>query len=296
MSLRITQQTMMANTLRTLQDRLGSVETAQARLASGKRIHRPSDDVSGTNQSLRLHDELATTRQGARNVDDGLMWVGIADTQLQSVVSRLQRARELAVQAGSTLSAEERGAIAVEIAGIRDDVVAIANAKSQGRALFAGYSSGDAVARVGGVWTYTGDSGVTTRRVGTDSVVRVNVTGDDVFGFSTGNDVFTMLDTLEARVQAGDTSGVAASLGDIDTAISGVLDGLAVLGTAGNRLEAARARLGTDATSLETHISELEDVDLAASIMDLQLQQVAYQAALGAMNSTLQPSLIDFMR
>ena len=39
-----------------------------------------------------------------------------------------------------------------------------------------------------------------------------------------------------------------------------------------------------------------EDVDLAEVMMQLQLQQVAYQAALAATARVLQPSLADFLR
>ncbi len=296
MALRVTQQTIVSSTLRMLQQRLGAVQDTQARLASGKRIHRPSDDAQGVNQALQLRTALADTQQGTRNVDDGLMWVGLADTQLQNATERLQRVRELTVQAASSLSASERDAIATEIAGIRDDLVSIANERSQGRPLFGGYSAADPVAKVGGVWTYQGDSGAIERRTGDGTAVRINVTGDAVFGFSSGTDVFTMLDTLESRVLTGDTAGVAGSLADIDGAMGRILDGLAELGAAGNRLDAAQNRLANHAISLETHISEIEDVDLPATIMELQMQQVAYQSALGAMSSAIQPSLIDFLR
>jgi flagellar hook-associated protein 3 FlgL len=296
MALRVTQQTIVSNTLRMLQERLAAVGETQARLASGKRIQRPSDDAGAVNRALRLRDSLAAVDQGTRNIDDGLMWVGFADQQLQSVVARLQRARELGLQAASTLGSAEREAIAAEIVGIREDIVTVANARSQGRPLFAGYASGDAVGRVGGTWTYLGDGGVTTRRIGDGASVPINVTGDDVFGFSSGSDVFSILDTLEAQVLAGDTAGVASSLDAIDGALGRVLDGLAALGTAGNRLEVAQGRLANDAISIEAHISQVEDVDLPGTIMELQLQQVAYQAALGAMQSAIQPSLIDFLR
>ncbi|MEO2105974.1 MAG: flagellar hook-associated protein 3, partial [Actinomycetota bacterium] len=41
---------------------------------------------------------------------------------------------------------------------------------------------------------------------------------------------------------------------------------------------------------------EAEDVDLPETIMELQLQEVAYQAALNATSRVIQPSLLDFLR
>jgi flagellar hook-associated protein 3 FlgL len=37
-------------------------------------------------------------------------------------------------------------------------------------------------------------------------------------------------------------------------------------------------------------------VDLPATIVELQMQEVAYQAALGATARAIQPSLMDFLR
>jgi len=40
----------------------------------------------------------------------------------------------------------------------------------------------------------------------------------------------------------------------------------------------------------------VEDIDLPKAIMEMQLQQTAYQAALAASAKVIQPSLIDFLR
>ena len=48
--------------------------------------------------------------------------------------------------------------------------------------------------------------------------------------------------------------------------------------------------------SLANSLSEVEDIDLPKTIVDLQLQEVAYKAALGATARVVQPSLLDFLR
>ena len=40
----------------------------------------------------------------------------------------------------------------------------------------------------------------------------------------------------------------------------------------------------------------MENVDVAQAIVDLQMQEVAYQAALGATARVIQPTLLDFLR
>jgi len=48
----------------------------------------------------------------------------------------------------------------------------------------------------------------------------------------------------------------------------------------------------------QAQVSEAEDVDLAETIMELrlQLQVVAYQAALGTASRILAPTLVEFLR
>jgi flagellar hook-associated protein 3 FlgL len=62
------------------------------------------------------------------------------------------------------------------------------------------------------------------------------------------------------------------------------------------RLEQA-AQTARDVTlDLQASLSDVENVDLAKATVDLQLQEVAYQAALATTGRVLQPTLLDFLR
>ena len=62
------------------------------------------------------------------------------------------------------------------------------------------------------------------------------------------------------------------------------------------RIEAAQTRVTDHILSLRSELGEVEDVDLAEAVMELQLQETAYQAALTAFSYAGQPSLMDFLR
>ena len=47
---------------------------------------------------------------------------------------------------------------------------------------------------------------------------------------------------------------------------------------------------------LSTSLSNVENADLPKVIVDLQMQQTAYQASLAATSRVMQPSLLDFLR
>ena len=70
----------------------------------------------------------------------------------------------------------------------------------------------------------------------------------------------------------------------------------ALNGARTNRLEAALGRLGEVEEATLKQLSETEDVDIAKAMIDFSSQQAAYQAALRAGASIIQPSLMDFLR
>lgn len=293
--MRITQGLIVSRTRSQLAQRLEQYQSAQKQVASGRRIDRPSDDVAGIDRSLRARAARAARIQESRNADDAKTWLNLADSKLQGAVSSLQRARELVIAAGDPADQVARDAIADELLAIRDELVSVANSKSQGRSLFAGTLPTDAVTLVGGVWTYTGNPDAIFRKLADEHRVQVNVTADDVFGFTRGNNVFSVLESAAAAVRAGDTAGIDAGISALDGSLEDVLTGLTRLGTATNRVEAAQIDQQRDIGSLDVMVSDIEDIDLAESIMEMQLQEVAYQAALSASSRALQPSLVDFL-
>ena len=104
-----------------------------------------------------------------------------------------------------------------------------------------------------------------------------------------------MLSAISADLR-GDPGKLSADLNRLDTSMHGIQGQLADVGGRYNRL----VQLGQSAvdhmSDLQSALSEVEDVDLPKTIMELQLQQTAYQAALAATARVVQPSLIDFMR
>ena len=294
--MRITHQSQFESALRRLSVSQGGVAEAERRLATGKRFELPSQDPVGMHRSLELRAALKVKEQAAANAADGLMWVNLADSKLQTVVERLHRARELAVTGASFGNPTEQQAIAIEVATIREQMVALANTKHQGRALFAGFSADDAVSAASGSWAYAGDGGAVNRRIDDNEIVRINVTAEEVFGFAGGRDVFSVLDDFEAAAAAGDQSAMSTAIGEIDAALDTVLEGLTRLGSVGRQIEIAQGRHIDEVNTVRSQLSQIEDVDLAEAVLELQMQQTAYESALAAFGRASRPSLVDFLR
>jgi flagellar hook-associated protein 3 FlgL len=74
-----------------------------------------------------------------------------------------------------------------------------------------------------------------------------------------------------------------------------VLGAVSTIGATQNRIDGILDRNLTEQLSLKTQMSSVEDVDLAETIVELETQETAYKATLGALARAVQPSLLDFL-
>ncbi len=182
---------------------LNALDVAQRRLAetqnqvsTGRRINKPSDDPLAAARVGQLDASLARLDQYQANGLVARNQLGLEEESLASVISNLQRVRELAVQANNaTLDNENRKAIAAELRQRFDSVVALANTTdASGKYLFAGASESTKPFVVGAAGvTYNGDQVQRSLQVSDERVVAVNDSGAEVFQrIPSGNGTFTL--------------------------------------------------------------------------------------------------------
>jgi flagellar hook-associated protein 3 FlgL len=301
--MRITQRSVVLTSLTGLNGNLAAVNRLQQQLSSGKRISQPSDDPTGTNTALLTRQSQAGNAQQARNISDGRTFLDATDSALQTMLDQVRRVRNLTVQAlnGGAQNADSQADIATEVTGIRDSLLGQANQVVQGRALFAGVTSGSQ-AYDPTTGAYTGVGGANgipvqplTRRVSDVEAIRVDITGPEAFGDpATGKDLFGVVKNIAAHV--GDPTALSTDLADLDAVTAQMTTAAADVGTRSARLDDAATQNSSQALNLSAKLSDTEDIDMAKTIMNLQVQQNAYQAALSATAKSISPSLADFLR
>jgi flagellar hook-associated protein 3 FlgL len=292
--LRVTQRMMVSQSLQGLEANQSRLSEVQRRMTSGRTISKPSDDPAGTASALRLRSELARSKQWSRNAQDGSAWLSTIDTTLQSMGEQVRRVRELVLQGvNGTMSAQSRGALATEVDGLRQSLLQAANTTYLGRPVFGGTTSGQR-AYDPTTGAYLGDSGVVTREVGAQASVRVDVTGVEAFG-PAGTDLFATLTQVAADLRTN-PAGLSADLTALDTAAQRITTAQTDVGARANRIERATSVIDLRTDNLTTSLSEVEDIDMARTIYDLNVAQLSYQGALQATAKVIQPSLLDFLR
>ncbi|KAB2807248.1 flagellar hook-associated protein 3 [Pimelobacter simplex] len=292
---RVTQRMLTEGSLGHLQQGLGRLARLQEQLSTGKVINRPSDNPTGTTAAMRMRGSMADQTQYSRNAQDGLGWLTQIDSALDSVTTTVRRARDLALQGANASASGQvaRDAIATEVEGLRKELLSRANTTYLDSPVFGGVTAGRTAYDASG--NYVGTVGDVNRRIAEGVVVKVDLDGPVVFGDG-ATSVFAELDALATALRAGDKAGISNAITTLNTRMETVTAARTAAGTRYQRLEQADQAAGDAKISLEKQLSTVENADLAETTVALKLQEVAYQAALGATSRVLQPSLLDFLR
>jgi flagellar hook-associated protein 3 FlgL len=289
---RVTNLTTMHAAQRNLQAGATKMAKLQDQASSQRAINRPSDDPAGTVESMRVRAAQRSNNQYARNIDDGNGWLTTIDSTLGRASDIMRRVRDLTVQGANdgAMSPTAKSAIAVELEGLKADLLVQANAKYAGRTVFAGNSSAGVAVNP----DYSVNSGgPVNRRIGDDTTVQVDADGAAVFGTGTTS-VFSVIDTIVADLNSG--TNVGTHLGAIDAHMAAMVSARAAVGVRQSQIERAEGANLEKSGALEAQRAGVEDIDLGQVILSLKLQEVAYQSTLAVTARVLQPTLMDFLR
>ena len=290
---RVPNQMLVNNSLIALQKSFQKLSDLQGEASSLKRLSKPSDAPADVVAAMSLHAGLARGDQYARNLSDAQGWLGNADNALTSVVTQLQKVNDLVVQASNaSLDANARQGIATQIDSIRQSLIGVANTQYAGRPIFAGTASGDSAYDASG--QYVGVSSAVERNIAPGQRIQVNVNGDTVFG-PPGSDLFNTLTQISQAVQ-NDPSQLNTLQTTLGTQTNQVQTQLAQVGSQFLRVQNMQSQNTSNGLTMKQNLSSIEDADIAEVMVNLQAQQVAYQAALQATARAIQPSLTDFLK
>jgi flagellar hook-associated protein 3 FlgL len=296
--MRITNSMMTTGVLRDLSWSLRRMQHTQEQLSTGRQLVRASDDPAAAATALALRHQSARAGHFNRSATDAQGWLETADSTLTSALDRLNRAKEITVQASSSgglSNPSARQGMATEIQAIRADLISLANTKYNGRSLFNGTAVGDAYDAAG---QYQGNSAAVLRDVAPQTTMQVNSTGPAIFGTQGGaiGNMFEILDRLSTAITTGNDTAMAAEHTNLDNAMKNLGSATVDLGSRAARLGEIQSRAQDEALRLKSQLSEVEDVDVVDATVRSKEQETAYTAALQVAAKVLPPSLVDYLR
>lgn len=286
--MRVTQSMLSNNMLRNLSSNYNKMGKLQDQLTTQKRITRPSDDPVVAMLGLGYRDSLNKVQQYSRNISEATNWLDSTDDAISQGVKVLQRIRELTVQASNgTYEEAQRGAIAVEVDQLKEQLETIAQTQVGGKYIFNGENTNKAPT--------AGDfsDGDIELEIFDGIKLNVNTKGSELF-----KSVFNTLDSLKSKLEdktASDTD-ISGFLDTLDSEIDHFLKIQADVGAKQNRVDMMKDRLSSQETIATEIMSKNEDVEIEKVITELITQESVQRAALSVGARIIQPSLVDFLR
>jgi len=267
-------------------------------LSSGLAVSSLSDNPVAAGQASMLTSTISQDDTFVQTAATAASLMQVADSALGSVVTQLNQAISLATQGtNGTLNSSDLKSISNQIAGIRDEVISLANTSYQGQYLFSGsqtgsipfsLNSGTSPATV----TYNGDSNVSVLQTPSGQSIQLNLPGNQVFSSPSG-DVLGALNNLVADFASGNGNGAPTDLANLNTALNFLDQQRVTLDNSISRLTDASSAATAESTQLLNVQTNLMQADIPAVSTQLSLTESQQTALINVIAALGSGSLFD---
>ena len=251
-----------------------------ARLSSGQRINRPSDDAAGLSiaESLKTNARVASTAIG--NVQNGISTISIADGALSQIGSVLARLAELSEQsANGTYSVQQRSAMQNEFVALGSEIERIATTTT-----------------FNGVALLSGNSQITLQvgfdAASTSQIVINQLTGTLAGLGLAGAGVSALTYSIAADSTDLSQSAARLALEGVNSAITSLTSLRGTLGAVESRLLTAVNNLSVARENFMSAESRIRDIDVAQEAAELTRLNILQQSGAAVLaQANAQPQL-----
>lgn len=258
-------------------------------VTTGRRINDLSDDPVRLTESLEVKSVLSNIEQLERNISMGKSWLVASESALSQVQDLISSTKALCVQmATATVNAAQRANSATIVQNTIDEIISLANTAVSGRYIFAGWKTDTVPFAPDG--TYNGDNHAFAIKIGNDTPVEIGSDGDAVFGT-----LFTGLSDLKAALEGNDVGGIETAMDTLESHFKQMSNKISDIGSKMTRME-IKENIFQDLTIDNTRrLSEIEDADISAAILELESRELVYKAALASSARIMELSLVDYL-
>jgi len=283
------------------------LSTAQAQLATGKRLLSPSDDPA---RAMRIENlRAAVARQESFRSD--LMVIQeryeTEESAVRNVLEALKRFKDLTLQgANDTTGSLDRLAIGTELRQVRDQMQELLNTQGRDRQyIFAGARVRDpSFQGDDGAFEYAGDQTGVYVTTGDQRLQQFNRVGSDLFGrvirvdnngVARGTPVFEVLNDTIAAIEGNVSTDLSRGLSELDQIFDAATQTLADIGGSQKNVEVQMDVIDETVLRLKTLQSDQEDLDYSEAVAELSKQSVALQAAMSSFAKIAELNLFDYL-
>jgi flagellin len=258
------------NAQRQLSSSTQGISRSMEKLSSGLRISRASDDVAGLAVAETLKSQSRSFAVAARNANDGISMIGVAEGSMQVIGDNLVRMRELAEQSSNgALNDTQRSALQTEFSNLQSEIDRIVE-----------------TTKFNGINVISASGSSVSFQVGVDSG------SDNVISLSTVNTHSSALGVGSSQAAVSTQAAAQASLASLDSAISSLAQTRGTFGALENRLQTTISNIQNAMENLSASESRIRDVDVAMETANFTRLQILQQASVSMLaQANQQPQL-----
>ena len=252
-------------------------------IATGVSVNSLSDNPSAASQDFMLRSEISSNDNFVQTASGVTGALQVADTALGSVVTQITQAISLATAGNNgTLNANDLGSIANQLAGVRSEILSLANTSYQGQFVFAGSRTSTQPFSLDTSTTpttvaYLGDSLQTTIQSPSGQSFPLNVPGNQIFGSGTSG-ILSTLTSLIASYSAG-TADISDSLA-LSTDLQGISQQRVIIDNSISSLQSASTYTQNQTTQLQSAQNNLIQANTAEIATQLSTSETQGTALL----------------
>lgn len=273
-------------------------QTAAQQMATGRSVNNLSDNPAAAAQLVNNDALTGENDQFLTNVTDLQSKFQAADSALNSAVQLMTTAISVGTEgANGTLSVADRQAVAQQVQGIQQQMLALANTEYEGTYIFSGTNvttpafAQDSTAASG--VQYNGNTDVTSVQISEGQSMQTNVAGSQIFTNANGN-VFQALNDLANALTSG--NGIDAANTEVQQAFSQLTTQRVFYGNALNQVQTSQSFLNQEQVNLSTQQNQLVGANMTQAITNESQAQTDEEAALSATGQILSlPTLLSYI-
>jgi len=288
--------------------------------ATGKKLNKPSDNPASIRPVLSTRKQISNVDRYLETMNTSLDRMQATDSYLDHVENIMQRAKEIAINAGDgSLNTDDRASLADALKNLREELADTANGMVDDKYLFAGFNNQiipfvenpafdpvlyDRTDASTWPYTYQGDGNHIMQEISPGEMIQTNLTGAELFtgdadmdGSVDGGkvDLFAVLALTENAIRTGDNTALQTQMDQLDQAAEQNRRLRSQMGNRAARVDEAIRHQEHVRVDLKQILSRYEDADALESFTEITKQETAYQAALSITGKVSKLTILDFI-
>jgi len=300
--MRVTSNMSNDNSIYNIQQSQSKLYKTNELIGTQRNISRPSDDSVNSKLLLDIGYKLKANDQYLSNIAKSDTWQHVTSDTLTAMSDIMTLAKEqVATITSGSSDATIRQNVVTQLQTLKQQMVDMGNMQLGDQYIFGGAKNSVKPFSITSPY-YSGDETAINIEVGKENTQQINIEGNRLLTADTAlsqpygsTNVLKAFDDLITAVNANDVTAIVAGAQALEAGAKQINNAQSDVAGRLVRLDATTKIIENNRNTLETIYTNIQYVDNAKLAVELNQQQIAYEATLSATAKISKLSLLDYI-